>query len=75
LDRGLMLNCTPTPCDVNALLVTVKGRRADAPDLGWSRAVLGRIDLADLPFSPDSALSEASARRVGAVLADRLRRL
>jgi acyl-CoA synthetase (AMP-forming)/AMP-acid ligase II/thioesterase domain-containing protein len=75
LDRALMLNYTPTPCDVNALLVRVKGRRADAPDLGWSHAVLGRIDLADLPFNPDSALAEANARRVGAVLADRLDRL
>jgi hypothetical protein len=36
----------------------------------------GRIaDLADLPFSPGSALAHANARSVGAVLADRLDRL
>jgi hypothetical protein len=70
-----MLNYMPTPCDVKTVVVRVKGRRADPPDLGWSHAVLGRIDLADLPLAPDSALSEANARRVGAALADRLRRL
>jgi thioesterase domain-containing protein len=75
VNRGLMLNHRPAPCHLNAVLVRVKGRRTDAPNLGWSQTILGRIDLVEVPFNPHGALAGANARRVAVILADRLERL
>ncbi len=74
-NRGLMLNHRPAPCDVDALLIRVKGRRADAPNLGWPGTILGRMELVDIPFDIHGALAESNARRVAAILAERLDRL
>ncbi len=71
-NRALMLNHRPAPCDLSILLVRVRGRRADAPNLGWSQTALGRIEVADVPFDPDSALAAPNARHVAAILAERL---
>lgn len=74
-NRRLMLDHRPAPCEVDALVVRVQGRRADAPNLGWSGTVLGRLELADVPFDAHGALAEANAPRVAAILAERLRRI
>jgi acyl-CoA synthetase (AMP-forming)/AMP-acid ligase II/thioesterase domain-containing protein len=74
-NRGLMLNHRPAPCEVDALLIRVKGRRTDAPHLGWPGAILGRMESVDIPFDINGALAESNARRVAAILAERLDRL
>jgi len=67
-----MLNYRPAPCRVDALLVRVKGRRLDAPHLGWSCTLTGSLELVDIPFEPLGALAEGNARRLAVLLADRL---
>jgi phthiocerol/phenolphthiocerol synthesis type-I polyketide synthase D len=57
----------------DVLLLRLKGRRLDAPDLGWRDRVDGRLDVVDLPFDPGGALGRHSAPRVAAVLDARLR--
>jgi acyl-CoA synthetase (AMP-forming)/AMP-acid ligase II/thioesterase domain-containing protein len=71
-DRALLLRYRPAGCRLNAVVVAVRGLRADVPNLGWSTAVLGRIEMAEIPFDPRGALAEANVRRVAAILAERL---
>jgi len=71
-NRALVLNHRPAPCDLSILLVRVRGRRADVPNLGWPQTALGRIEVADVPFDPNSALAAPNARHVAAILAERL---
>jgi len=74
-NRDLMLNYTPASCDVNTTLVSVRGLRTDAPNLGWSNFTLGHVELVEVPFDSHGALAEANARRVAAILSGRLDRL
>jgi acyl-CoA synthetase (AMP-forming)/AMP-acid ligase II/thioesterase domain-containing protein len=71
-DRALLDRYRPAGCELNAVVVAVRGLRADVPNLGWLRAVLGRIEMAEIPFDPHGALAEGNVRRVAAILAERL---
>lgn len=74
-NRGLMLSHQPAPCGTDALLIRVRGRRADAPSLGWPSTILGRLEVVEIPFDPHGALAETNAPLVAAILGERLGRL
>ncbi|HEY3439755.1 MAG TPA: AMP-binding protein [Paludibaculum sp.] len=73
--RRLMLDYRPDPCQADALVVRVAGRRIDAPCLGWSGIIAGRLEVVDLPFEPFGAFGQEHAPRLAAVLTERLGRL
>lgn len=70
--RGILLSYTPGSWPGDVLLIRLPGRRLNAPLLGWEEVIQGRIEEADLPFSPEGALAGASAARVAEVLRQRL---
>ena len=55
------------------LVVNVRGRRLDAPALGWRDGVHGRLEEVEIPFHPDGALAGQNAARLADVLSTRLR--
>ncbi|MBM3746625.1 MAG: AMP-binding protein [Acidobacteria bacterium] len=71
-NRRLTLSFSPGTWRGDALVIRVAGLRLDAPWLGWRDLMHGRLELVELPFDPHGALGEASARRVAAILRERL---
>ncbi|GAB4405217.1 MAG: hypothetical protein OHK0021_17350 [Bryobacter sp.] len=71
--RRLMLEHTPQPWPGDALVLRVRGRRLEAPDLGWREWVGGKLEVQDLPFAGEGALAGDNARRVANMLAEYLR--
>lgn len=71
--RSAMRRYRPGPLRGDALVVRLRGRRLDAPDLGWRDRVEGRLDVVDLPLEPEGALARKSGARVAAVIDARLR--
>lgn len=63
----------PRRLDVAALLVRLRAKRLDAPNLGWDGLAGQGIELLDIPYAPDGALSGDNALRVAAILDERLR--
>lgn len=63
----------PPPWPGDALLVRLRGRRLDAPALGWGERVQGRLTLVDLPLQPEGALARESGARVAATVDAALR--
>lgn len=62
----------PPPLDLAVTVIRLQGKRLDAPALGWT-ALAGRgLELLDIPFAPDGALSGANASRVAQILDERL---
>jgi hypothetical protein len=57
------------------LLIRVPGRRLDAPYLGWQEVIKGRLDIVDIPFDANGALTASNAEKVAAILRNRLDRL
>jgi hypothetical protein len=69
--RRLMLEHQPGLWHGDALLVRVRGRRLEAPDLGWRAVVKGELEMADLPFAAEGALAGDNARRLAKLLEER----
>jgi thioesterase domain-containing protein len=63
----------PGPLRGDALVVRLRGRRLDAPDLGWRDRVEGRLEVVDVPLEPDGAFARKSGTRVSALINERLR--
>ena len=70
--RRMMLEYRPRPCPTPALLVRVRGRRAEAPDLGWRPYFPAGLTLEEIPFHPLGGLAEENAPRVAEILRRRL---
>jgi len=70
--RRMMLEYRPRPCHTPAVLVRVRGRRADAPDLGWRPYFPAGLTLEEIPFHPLGGLAEDNAPRVAEILRRRL---
>lgn len=69
-NRRLMLYHTPGGWGGNALIVRLPGKHLDAPALGWSSFIHGRIEVVDIPFHPNGAL--AGSDRLADILRRRL---
>jgi thioesterase domain-containing protein len=70
--RRQMLRYAPGEYAGPVLLVVVRGRRLDAPLLGWGQTARGPIEAVEVPRGPRGALAGEGARRVAALLAERL---
>jgi thioesterase domain-containing protein len=73
--RRLMLIHTPSEWPLDALIIRVAGSRLDAPALGWNGVIKGSVEIVDLPFLPEGALSGENAPRVAAAMQHALNRL
>lgn len=71
--RSALRRYRPGTLRGDALVVRLRGRRLDAPDLGWRDRVEGRLEVVDLPLEPEGALARKSGARVAAVIDARLR--
>ena len=71
--RSALRRYRPGPLRGDALVVRLRGRRLDAPDLGWRDCVEGRLEVVDVPLEPEGALARKSGARVAAVIDARLR--
>lgn len=71
--RRAMLTYTPRDYGGRVLLIKVRGRRLDAPFLGWKEVVLGGVEEVEIPLHPNGALAGANVQRVAAILSERLR--
>jgi len=71
--RSALRRYRPGTLRGDALVVRVRGRRLDAPDLGWRDRVAGRLEVVDVPLEPEGALARKSGARVAAVIDARLR--
>jgi len=74
-NRRFMQSFHPGAWRGNALLIRVPGRRLDAPYLGWQEVIKGRLDIVDIPFDANGALTASNAEKVAAILRNRLDRL
>ncbi len=70
-NRRLLLEHQPAPWRGDLLLVRVRGRRLEAPELGWRALVDGELQLVDLPFAAEGALAGDNARRLAHLLEER----
>ncbi len=72
LYRRQMLRYVPGEYGGRVLLVVVRGRRLDAPLLGWGQVARGPVDVVEVPHRPNGALAGDGARQIAALLAERL---
>lgn len=61
----------PKRIAARAVLVRMQGKRLDAPMLGWQGLAGGGLELLDLPFATEGALSGDNARRMAGLLDER----
>jgi len=70
--RELMRVFRPGEWTGDALVVRRPGRHLDAPLLGWSSIVRGKLEVADVPFELEGSLAGENAGRVAALIRARL---
>lgn len=70
--RSWVLQYQPPRLDVAAIVIRLQGKRLDAPGLGWQTLAERGMEMLDLPFAPDGALSGGNAQRVAVMLDERL---
>jgi oxalate---CoA ligase len=71
-NRRMLRSYAPGTWDGDALVIRLPGRRLDAPALGWSHVIRGRVEVVDLPFHPNGALTAARVAALAAIFKQRL---
>jgi hypothetical protein len=61
----MLRSYAPGPWEGDALVIRLPGRRLDAPALGWSHVIRGRVEVVNLPFHPNGALTAARVNALG----------
>ncbi|MEJ1930986.1 hypothetical protein WDZ92_12060, partial [Nostoc sp. NIES-2111] len=69
--RSWVRQVGPTRIAARAVLVRMQGKRLDAPMLGWQGLAGGGLELLDLPFATEGALSGDNARRMAGLVDER----
>jgi hypothetical protein len=68
----MLRSYAPGTWEGDALVIRLPGRRLDAPALGWSHVIRGRIEVTDLPFHPNGALAAARVAALAAIFKKKL---
>jgi thioesterase domain-containing protein len=72
-NRRAMLTYTPGEYGGRVLLIKVRGRRLDAPLLGWKKTARGDVQEVEMPLHPYGALAEGNVQRLAAILRQQVR--
>jgi acyl-CoA synthetase (AMP-forming)/AMP-acid ligase II/thioesterase domain-containing protein len=70
--RSWVRQYQPPRLDLAVTVIRLQGKRLEAPGLGWSALASRGLELLDIPFAPDGALSGPNALRVAQILDERL---
>jgi thioesterase domain-containing protein len=71
-NRRMLRAYAPGPWEGDALVVRLRGRRPDAPALGWSHIIRGRLEVTDVPFHPNGALAAARVAALATIFKKKL---